>query len=380
MKILIVTEPLPGGHSVQFDLTTSIAEHLSRYGDVTLTSAFIHPEKLEEIARRGLRACCLPGLDRALIRWSARVLPYESMLWAASWAVEGFTALNGRAVRRLMAQEHFDFVINTSYTVPCDADVLWMQGPPLLTTLQGMAAESEAERLVLGLGRGMLEVLDRRVVGDLMRRSRKVVANSDYIRSVWSAQGVRVDGVVYSAPSLDEFTPTPAPPTRDYVLAYLGKEVEVRTLERVAHQGIPVIAFGSKVPEGHGLRRARASGIQLRRNVPAEELRELYSNALFTAFPFTNEPFGRVPLESMACGTPVLTYNREGPSETVVNGRTGWLVENPRDFVRQADRVWRRRSTGIAPEECVHQAARFSPQTAADQLYRLGAARGRAAA
>jgi len=44
-----------------------------------------------------------------------------------------------------------------------------------------------------------------------------------------------------------------------------------------------------------------------------EELIDLYSNALFTLFTFTHELFGYVLVESMACGTSVLTYNRQGP-------------------------------------------------------------------
>ena len=46
-------------------------------------------------------------------------------------------------------------------------------------------------------------------------------------------------------------------------------------------------------------------------------------------------------MESMACGTPVLTYNRQGPSETVVNGVTGWLVNTPEEIASLAVRLWR---------------------------------------
>ncbi|MDJ1169010.1 glycosyltransferase family 4 protein [Roseofilum sp. BLCC_M154] len=39
------------------------------------------------------------------------------------------------------------------------------------------------------------------------------------------------------------------------------------------------------------------------------------------------EAFGRVALEALACGVPVISYRRGGPSEIVVDGQTGWLVE-----------------------------------------------------
>ncbi len=39
------------------------------------------------------------------------------------------------------------------------------------------------------------------------------------------------------------------------------------------------------------------------------------------------EALGRVALEALACGVPVIAYRRGGPSEVVIDGQTGWLVE-----------------------------------------------------
>lgn len=50
------------------------------------------------------------------------------------------------------------------------------------------------------------------------------------------------------------------------------------------------------------------------------------------------ETFGKVNLEAMACGTPVVSTNRGGPAETVLEGETGYLVP-PRDPAALADRV-----------------------------------------
>ncbi len=57
------------------------------------------------------------------------------------------------------------------------------------------------------------------------------------------------------------------------------------------------------------------------------ELDELYANSfavLFTAF---NEDLGLTPLEGMAHGKPVIALNRGGPTEIVVDGDTGLLVD-----------------------------------------------------
>jgi glycosyltransferase involved in cell wall biosynthesis len=47
------------------------------------------------------------------------------------------------------------------------------------------------------------------------------------------------------------------------------------------------------------------------------------------------EPFGFVPLESMACGTPVLGVAEGGVRESILHGKTGWLVQrNQQEFAQ----------------------------------------------
>jgi len=41
-----------------------------------------------------------------------------------------------------------------------------------------------------------------------------------------------------------------------------------------------------------------------------------------------DEPFGLVAIEAMATGTPVIAFSRGGLKETVLNGKTGYLVQN----------------------------------------------------
>lgn len=57
------------------------------------------------------------------------------------------------------------------------------------------------------------------------------------------------------------------------------------------------------------------------------DVTQAYSDSYLLVFPaLWDEPFGLVPLESMACGCPVVAYASGGVSETVVNGLTGHLV------------------------------------------------------
>ena len=60
---------------------------------------------------------------------------------------------------------------------------------------------------------------------------------------------------------------------------------------------------------------------------------ELYANARALLFPIRwEEPFGIVMIEAMACGTPVIAYNRGSVSEVVRDGVTGFVI-NPQEGV-----------------------------------------------
>ncbi len=56
---------------------------------------------------------------------------------------------------------------------------------------------------------------------------------------------------------------------------------------------------------------------------------KLYQKALVTLFPIQwDEPFGNIPIESMACGTPVITFNKAAMPESIKNGVSGFLVRD----------------------------------------------------
>jgi GT2 family glycosyltransferase/glycosyltransferase involved in cell wall biosynthesis len=58
-----------------------------------------------------------------------------------------------------------------------------------------------------------------------------------------------------------------------------------------------------------------------------ERLAGLYRSSFATIYIPVDEAFGLVPVESMAQGTPVIASRHGGPTETVVHGRTGLLVD-----------------------------------------------------
>jgi len=51
------------------------------------------------------------------------------------------------------------------------------------------------------------------------------------------------------------------------------------------------------------------------------------------------EPFGLVMIEAMACGTPVIAYNRGSVPEIIDEGLTGFVVEDETSAVAAVDRL-----------------------------------------
>ena len=73
--------------------------------------------------------------------------------------------------------------------------------------------------------------------------------------------------------------------------------------------------------------------LELLINVNLKDMRLLYNRARLCVYTPYLEPFGLVPLEAMACRTPVIGINEGGIPESIINEKTGLLVErNPQKF------------------------------------------------
>ena len=84
---------------------------------------------------------------------------------------------------------------------------------------------------------------------------------------------------------------------------------------------IPLTIIGEG-PDRKRLERLAGPTITFRGYRSNEEVREAYRTATATLFP-GDEDFGLVPLESLACGTPVIALRKGGALETMVEGVTG---------------------------------------------------------
>ena len=82
--------------------------------------------------------------------------------------------------------------------------------------------------------------------------------------------------------------------------------------------------------------------------ISSEHKKQWYHHARATLFPIQwGEPFGLVPIESMACGTPVIAFNRGAVPETIVNGKTGFVVDSMDAMIEAVGFI-----DNVDPREC----------------------------
>ncbi len=81
-----------------------------------------------------------------------------------------------------------------------------------------------------------------------------------------------------------------------------------------------------------------------------------YQNALAQVYMTQYaEPFGLSVVESLACGTPVITTGKGGTGETVIDGKTGFLCQSKNDILKVLDKVGH-----LSREDCVARGQDYS--------------------
>ena len=123
----------------------------------------------------------------------------------------------------------------------------------------------------------------------------------------------------------------------DSKVAYLGVDDSLFKMGN-GDKEIDVLFVGDKSKiDGYDLLTESLSIIKPRINtliVPGDsgwisdqkEMVRIYQNSKIVVCLAINEPFGLVPLEAMSCGVPVIAVNEGGYRETVVDKKTGFLI------------------------------------------------------
>jgi glycosyltransferase involved in cell wall biosynthesis len=168
-------------------------------------------------------------------------------------------------------------------------------------------------------------------------RVHRYLAISQYVARRIALYYNRQSTLVYPPVDTEFYTPDPTVPARPASHSQQPKFLVVSALvpykrvdlammaARRAGVGLTVVGGG---PERATLERLSGDGVELVGWRTDQEIRELYRSSVATILP-GEEDFGIVPVESQACGRPVVALGRGGAIDTVIDGETGVLVADP---------------------------------------------------
>jgi glycosyltransferase involved in cell wall biosynthesis len=143
----------------------------------------------------------------------------------------------------------------------------------------------------------------------------------------------------------------PTPVNKQSYFAFLGRIAPEKRVDRAIriaeHHGVP-LKIAAKVDAADREYYEEQIAPMIRASKHAEYIGEIndaqkadfLSNAIVLLVPIDwPEPFGLVMIEAMACGTPVIAYNRGSAPEVVEDGLTGFIVEDDAGAIGAVDRL-----------------------------------------
>ncbi|MDE1761680.1 MAG: glycosyltransferase [Candidatus Micrarchaeota archaeon] len=83
------------------------------------------------------------------------------------------------------------------------------------------------------------------------------------------------------------------------------------------------------------LKKMSAKNVIFKLSPTDKEIRDWYAGATAVLFAAVNEDYGIVPIEAMASGKVLISVNEGGPRETMVDGKTGFLVNSSEEMAEK---------------------------------------------
>lgn len=154
----------------------------------------------------------------------------------------------------------------------------------------------------------------------------------------------------------------------DQVVVFVANELErkgfgplMRAMAKLRDKSLRLLVVGRVTPSGY-IAEMRSLGIadQVKFVGPSNDVGRYYAASDAFALPTTYEAWGLVIVEAMACGLPVLTSRLAGAAITVQEGRTGELLDNPRDvdeITMKLRKVLRLGAAGVGGVDAIAAAA-----------------------
>lgn len=138
------------------------------------------------------------------------------------------------------------------------------------------------------------------------------------------------------------------------------KNLEAFFKIRDPHWDLVMVGDGPQLEEY----RAKYPHVEFTGKLVGARLAQQYQQADVFVFPSKTDTFGLVMIESLACGTPVVAYDVEGPRD-IVQPQTGMLIQHD---LEQGVRDWFRENPRVNHGAVAKLSEHWSWETCADQF------------
>lgn len=177
-----------------------------------------------------------------------------------------------------------------------------------------------------------------RTFDSLLKDENDIVKKYSWLNFISLSHSQRIENInyvanIYNGIDIIKYKPNQNP-KRNYLLwvgRFIDKKGPIEAIQTAKILKIPLILAGKITDEiffNENIKSEIHENLISYVEEPSDEkIIDLYQNAYLTLAPIKwNEPFGLVPVESMACGTPVVAYANGALRETVLDGQTGFLI------------------------------------------------------
>lgn len=179
--------------------------------------------------------------------------------------------------------------------------------------------------------------LFKRIDINLVKYADEIITNSRFtsgnVKRIYKRSSIPISGL---GVDIKRFKPSKNKENFIFVASRLTKfkkvDVAIKAMKYLKDYRDLNLYIGAGGEEEENLRKlAKDLKVEDRVNflgwISQKELAYYYSRAVVVLFMSVNEPCGLVPLEAMASGTPTIATNTGGPKETIIDGKTGFLVK-----------------------------------------------------
>lgn len=240
------------------------------------------------------------------------------------------TALSKLNISDELAKRHYHLLISKCYNQASRFDIIHSHFNLLTAFYSGLVdtptVQSFHSPIADEIKPFLLQFSTNRYISFSLAQ-RKIMPELNWIGNIYHG----VDTNIFS------FNPKP----QDYFL-YLGRITSKKgvhlAIKAVKAAGVKLIIAGRSQPDyWHKEIEKHIDGKNIRYVGEAsfKQKIELYQNARAVFFPTQYvETFGLVMIEAMACGTPIIGWNKGSVSEIVANGKTGFVVKSVAEMIR----------------------------------------------